>query len=121
MTELLQSLPDKFPGVILATLHFSPLSPEWLSGHLSRTVRLPIRSPRSDGFDIREGEIIVARPDHHLIVLDGRVVSSRGPSENLWRPAIDVLFRTAAVAYTGRVIGVLMSGELDDGVAGLQA
>jgi two-component system, chemotaxis family, protein-glutamate methylesterase/glutaminase len=123
ITELLQSLPEGFAGAILVTLHFSPFGVEWLSGRLSKTVRLPIASPRGDGdsVDIRERQIIVARPDLHLIVQDGRAVSSRGPSENLWRPAIDVLFRSAAVAYGSRVIGVLMSGELDDGIAGLQA
>ncbi len=70
---------------------------------------------------ISRGHVYLARPDHHLLVKQDRVLSTRGPRENLWRPAIDVLFRTAAVAHGTRVIGLLMSGELDDGTAGLQA
>ncbi|MGH8176021.1 MAG: chemotaxis protein CheB [Steroidobacter sp.] len=120
VTELLRALPEGFPAALFVALHFSPLSDEWLSSHLRKTVRLPVRSPRGD-LEIRDGQIIVARPDHHLIVQQGKVLSSCGPRENMWRPAIDVLFRTAAVTYGSRVIGVLMSGELDDGTAGLQA
>jgi two-component system chemotaxis response regulator CheB len=120
LTELLGTLPGDAPAALFAALHFSALSSEWLSAHLRRHIRLPVRSPRRE-MRIREGRILLARPDHHLVIEHGRALASRGPRENLWRPAIDVLFRSAAVAYGSRVVGILLSGELDDGTAGLQA
>jgi two-component system chemotaxis response regulator CheB len=120
LTDLLQAMPESTPAAFMAALHFSALSAEWLSFYLSRRVKLEVRSPLRDA-EVQEGVIVLARPDHHLVVLDGRALATRGPRENLWRPAIDVLFRSAAVAYGSRVVGVLLSGELDDGTAGLQA
>jgi two-component system chemotaxis response regulator CheB len=120
LTELLASIPEGAPVSLFATLHFSSLSAEWLSSHLRRSVKLEVRSPRRN-IAVREGRVVLARPDHHLVVQKGRAIATRGPRENLWRPAIDVLFRSAAIAYGSRVIGVLLSGELDDGTAGLQA
>ncbi|MCH5718753.1 chemotaxis protein CheB [Niabella hibiscisoli] len=68
---------------------------------------------------IQPGRIYVAPPDHHLLIESGHLRVTRGPKENRFRPAIDPLFRSAAYAYKNRVIGVIVSGALDDGVAGL--
>jgi two-component system chemotaxis response regulator CheB len=74
-----------------------------------------------DGTTIEHGHIYVAPPDHHLLIEYGKMRVVRGPKENRHRPAIDPLFRSAAQAYGSRVIGVILTGSLDDGTAGLLA
>jgi two-component system, chemotaxis family, protein-glutamate methylesterase/glutaminase len=90
------------------------------AGILTRAGWLPARYAR-DGEKFEQGTIYVASPDHHLLLTPGeRVLVVRGPRENRMRPAIDPLFRSAALAYGARVIGVVLSGGLDDGTAGLR-
>ena len=72
-----------------------------------------------DGESIEPNRIYVAPPDRHLLIEEGRVRVTRGPEENRFRPAVDPLFRSAAYVYRTRVIGVILSGALDDGTAGL--
>ena len=86
---------------------------------LSRAGPLPAMHPM-DGDPIRRGHIYIAPPDRHLTVEDSVVRVRRGPRENRHRPAIDPLFRTAARVFGSRVIGVILSGQLDDGAAGLR-
>ena len=74
-----------------------------------------------DGAEIERGRIYVAPPDHHLLIQPGFMRVNRGPKENGYRPAIDPMFRTAAATYGSRVVGVILSGVLDDGTAGLAA
>jgi two-component system chemotaxis response regulator CheB len=81
---------------------------------------LPARSPK-DGDAIEHGNIYIGAPDHHMLLRHGRVLMRRGPYENRTRPAVNALFRSAAIAYGGRVIGVVLTGLLDDGTDGLIA
>ena len=74
-----------------------------------------------DGMTIKPGHVYLAVPDHHLILTKGHIKLGRGPRENMARPAIDPLFRSAAAAYGPRVIGVVLSGLLNDGASGLEA
>jgi two-component system chemotaxis response regulator CheB len=87
---------------------------------LTKAGWLPAFHPQ-DGEPVREGWIHVAPPDHHLLVRDGKALVRRGARENRTRPAIDPLFRSAAVAYGPRVVGVILTGTQDDGTAGLRA
>jgi two-component system chemotaxis response regulator CheB len=107
-----------FPAPICAVLHVSPSSPNLLPAIVSRAGAVPAELARS-GAPLEPGRMYVAPADHHLTVEPGRLRISRGPKENRFRPAIDPLFRSAAQVYGPRVIGVVLTGGLDDGTAGL--
>jgi len=112
-------LPRDFPAAIFAVLHLAPQTHSVLPEILNRAGPLPAKHP-TDGEQIRVGHIYVAPPDRHLIIEDGKVVLSRGPKENRHRPSLDPLFRSAARAYGRQVIGIVLTGSLDDGTVGLQ-
>jgi two-component system chemotaxis response regulator CheB len=120
LCTVIQRLPADFPAAIFVALHLPPHSRSALPAILSRSGCLPASHPR-EGESIEAGRIYVAVPDRHLTLADGHVHLSRNASENGHRPAIDVLFRTAARACGHRVVGVVLTGNLDDGTAGLAA
>jgi two-component system chemotaxis response regulator CheB len=120
LRTIVNHLPDDFPAALFAVVHTSPNSPGVLASILERAGSLPARCVQESEV-IRPGRIYVPRPDHHLIVDAGVARSTRGPKENRFRPAVDPLFRSAAQAYGPRVIGVILTGGLDDGTAGLAA
>lgn len=117
---LVRELPGDLPAALFVVMHFSAESRSVLPRILSAGGRLPA-THASDREVIVPGRIYVARPDHHLTLRSGHVRVVRGPRENGHRPAIDALFRTAAHDFGARVIGVVLSGALDDGTAGLLA
>jgi len=119
LLELVGSLPRGFPASVLIVQHIGAQA-SMLPELLNRRGSLPALFPAS-GRLLEPGVIFVAPPDHHLLVTDGAVRLTKDPKENYARPAIDPLFRSAAIAKGPRVIGVILSGLLDDGVAGLQA
>lgn len=120
LRELVAGLPAEFPAPIAIVMHMAPESPGLLPEILTRAGRLTARTPRH-GERLQTGRIYVAPPDYHLLVEPGRLRLSKGPRENRFRPAIDPLFRSAAQVYGPRAIGVILSGNLDDGTAGLWA
>jgi len=119
--RLVRALPERFPAVVFLALHLSPLRRSILPRILSRVSALHVTHP-ADGEVFQRGRVYVAPPDHHpMLMPEGTIHLSRGPRENGARPAVDPLFRSAALAFGQRAIGVVLTGNLDDGTAGLQA
>jgi two-component system chemotaxis response regulator CheB len=116
--SLLQQLPRELPASVFVVLHMGPVS--YLPRILRQGSALPVVAAES-GAAIERGKVYVAVPGVHLLLHDDHILLRRGPRENLSRPAIDPLFRTAAATHGSRVIGVVLSGSLSDGTAGLRA
>ena len=112
------ALPADLSASLFIVVHTSPETPGLLAGILNRSGKLPATNA-TDGELIQKGRIYVAPPDRHLLVEPNRMRVTRGPKENRFRPAVDPLFRSAAQTYGPRVVGVVLSGYLDDGTAGL--
>ena len=120
LVALVRSLPDGFPHPILVILHVAPAGTSVLPQILARACRLPVHAPH-DGETLRPGHVYVAPPDNHLVIEESSVRLSQAPRENGHRPAIDPTMRTAAGAFDGATIGIVLSGSRDDGTAGLMA
>lgn len=120
LIQVAAGLPEDLPAAVFAVLHFPEGAPSALPNILNRAGPLKAAHPE-DGDPVENGRIYVAPPSFHLLVEEGRVRLTRGPKENRHRPAVDPLFRTAAVAYGTRVVGVVLTGARDDGSAGLLA
>jgi two-component system chemotaxis response regulator CheB len=118
LLALAKTLPADFPAPIFVVLHVAPDSPSLMPELLNAVSALEARHP-ANGEIVRAGVIYLAPPDHHLLLEDDRVLVTRGPKENRFRPSIDALFRSAAYTYGPRVIGVVLTGYLDDGTSGL--
>jgi two-component system chemotaxis response regulator CheB len=114
-----RALPVDLPAALFVVLHLAPTGPSVLPAILQRAGSLPAVHP-VHGERILPGRIYVAPPDRHMLLHAGRITLTVGPRENRSRPAIDPLFRSAAMEFGPRVIGIVLSGALDDGTAGLR-
>jgi two-component system chemotaxis response regulator CheB len=115
---LVKDLPKDFSGAVFIVMHVSPNYHSLLPAILSKNASIAVRHA-VNGEPVRSGRIYVAPPDHHMVLETDRVRLTKGPKENRSRPAVDSLFRSAAYYYGPRVIGVVLTGTLDDGTAGL--
>ncbi len=123
LVQLVAQLPPTLPAAVLIVQHFAPDSDgQHLANRLATHSRLPARLARH-GEALAAGTIYLAPPDRHLLVKGGPVphlLVTKGPRENNYRPAVDALFRSAAVAFGPAVTGVVLTGMLHDGTAGLE-
>ncbi len=117
LRALAAAFPPDLPAAVLVVLHVGAHN-STLAAILSHAGPLLALNPKN-GEEIIPGRIYVAPPDHHMIVGDGLIRLTKGPRENFARPSIDPLFRSAAEAYGPSVIGVILTGGLNDGTAGL--
>lgn len=114
---LVSQLPGDLQAAVFIVLHIgrhASVLPDLLTAWGPLTARYA-----THGEAVERGTIRVAPPDRHLVLSEGRVWLNDGAKENFARPAADPLFRSAAMEYGARVVGVVMSGDLDDGAAGL--
>jgi two-component system chemotaxis response regulator CheB len=120
LTAFIAGLPADLGAAVFVVLHVPAESPSRLASILERAAAMPVKVA-SDGERIALGQVYVASPDRHLMVDDNKIRITRGPREVRARPSIDVLFRSASVAFGSRVMGLVLSGALDDGTAGAWA
>lgn len=120
LLNLVEQLPADLPASLFVVQHLAAGGPSGLASALHDRGALPASQILQDA-PIERSRIYVAPPNCHLVVDDGIVRAVFGPRENRSRPAIDPLFRSAAVAFRSRVIGIILTGLLNDGAAGLHA
>lgn len=118
LRQLVGGLAPEFPGSLFVSTHVPTQSGGHLAAVLADAGPLAV-SQAIDGQPIERGRIYVAAPDRHLLLINGTIRLGEGPRENMARPAIDPLFRSAALSYGPRAVGVVLSGMLNDGAAGL--
>jgi two-component system chemotaxis response regulator CheB len=120
LTALVENLPRDYPGTIGVVVHLRPTYESQLARLLARRAKLPIVEA-TDSLPATSGYIYIAPPDRHMVVTGAYINLTRDPKEHRVRPAINPLFLSAARSHGPRVVGILLSGNGSDGVAGLIA
>jgi two-component system chemotaxis response regulator CheB len=121
LPDLLEQLTDKMDISVFLVIHLSKRSiGDLLVSRLQKCTPLTCKIPDHDE-RIERKHVYIAPPDHHLIVKKNKILVGNGPMENRYRPSIDALFRSAAVAFGPRVLGIILSGMLEDGTSGMLA
>jgi two-component system, chemotaxis family, protein-glutamate methylesterase/glutaminase len=119
LQRIFADLPPDLPATVFVVVHIGQQN-SYLANALDRCGSLRVVNAE-DGMPVERGSIYLAPPDHHLLLLEDTIRLGHGPRENMCRPAVDPLFRSAAVAYGPRVIGAVLTGTLNDGAAGIAA
>jgi two-component system chemotaxis response regulator CheB len=121
LTELISQLKPGMDAAVFIVIHLSRKGiGDFLVHRLQQFTSLPCEIA-AHGASIKKEHIYIAPHNHHLLVKESKMIIGYGPEENRWRPSIDVLFRSAAVAYGNHAIGIVITGLLDDGTAGMVA
>ena len=120
LTEITSALPGTMESAVFIVVHFPEDKVSHLPEVLNRKGKLHAVHAVNNCL-IEKGKLYIAPPGLHMIIENGHILLSDGPKENKFRPSIDVLFRSAAITYRSQVTGIILSGALDDGTAGLQA
>ncbi|WP_260596630.1 chemotaxis protein CheB [Sphingomonas endolithica] len=120
LKRLLSDLPRDLPASVFVSTHIPAHATSFLAEMLDGSAAMPV-TRAVDGQPIERGRVYVAAPDRHLLLIDGTIRLGEGPRENMARPSIDPLFRSAALSYGPRAVGVVLTGMLNDGSAGLHA
>ncbi|AIC30623.1 chemotaxis protein-glutamate methylesterase CheB-type protein (plasmid) [Rhizobium etli bv. mimosae str. IE4771] len=120
LKTLVADLPADLPASVFVSTHIPANSPGFLPEILSARSKLPV-TQAIDGQPIERGHIYLAAPDRHLLLMGETIKFGAGPRENMVRPSIDPMFRSAALSFGPRVVGLVLTGMLNDGAAGLHA
>jgi two-component system chemotaxis response regulator CheB len=121
LAELISQLRDDIDAAFFVVMHLSNNGMQsFLLNQMQNYTTLPCEQIAGDT-EIERGTIYFPPSNKHLIIKDRKAICGNGPRDNRWRPSIDVLFRSAAAAFDGHTIGIILTGMLDDGTSGMAA
>jgi two-component system chemotaxis response regulator CheB len=118
LKQIISELPKDFKTAVLIVLHIPAEHESFLADIFGRKSKVPVH-PAVNGDVIKAGHVYIAVPDYHLKVEKNHIVLDHGPKHNFHRPSVDTLFTSVALSYGTRAIGVILTGALDDGTAGM--
>ena len=120
LKRILAALPADLPAPVFVVVHVGAQGRNLLAKTFEGCGLLPVTTAE-DGETVEPGHVYIAPSYRHLLVIEGAIRLGRGPRENMARPAVDALFRSVALSYGSRAIGLVITGHLNDGASGLAA